>query len=201
MINSCVTFILIILFFLSGRIFEGVKRLLALILDIGLKILNIFGIQISRKELKLHTSSRFRNTFKDIKTVKKSKQNNKIKPSINIFALIIFILSVSVVVFNISSGGIISKFLFDHNPLPQLIQTQSNMEITFTALSFSIISFSISKLVSQWRQTAEFRKAKRDIRLQGKILNKLSSKDLLDIAKQKDQDAFNKVSISNNKEE
>ena len=73
MINACVTFILIILFFLSGRIFESIKRLLALILDIGLKILNLFGIQISRREIKLHTSRQFRNTFKDIKIVKKSR--------------------------------------------------------------------------------------------------------------------------------
>ena len=201
MINACVTFILIILFFLSGRIFEGIKRLLALILDIGLKILNLFGIQISRREIKLHTSRQFRNTFKDIKIVKKSRQNNKIKRSVNIFALIVLIITVAGVIINISSQGIISNFLFEHNPLPMLIQSQSNMEITFTALSFSIISFSISKLIAQWRATAEFRKAKRDIKLQGKILNKMSSKDLLDIAKQKDREAFNRISISSNKED
>ena len=75
------------------------------------------------------------------------------------------------------------------------------MEITFTALSFSFISFSISKLVNQWKETAKFRIAKRDIKLRGKILNKMSSKDLLDIAKQKDRDAFNKVSVSDNYKE
>lgn len=201
MINVCVTFILIILFFLSGKIFESIKRLLALILDIGLKILNLFGIQISRREAKFHLSRKFRNTFKDIKTVKKSRQNNKIKPSINIFALIVLIITLSGVIFNISSQGTISNFLFEHNPLPMLIRSQSNMEITFTALSFSIISFSISKLVSQWRATYEFRKAKRDIKRQGKILDRMSSKDLLDIAKQKDREAFNRVSISSNEEE
>ena len=58
------------------------------------------------------------------------------------------IITVAGVIFNISSQGIISNFLFEHNPLPMLIQSQSNMEITFTALSFSIISFSISKLIA-----------------------------------------------------
>jgi hypothetical protein len=148
MINICVTFALIILFFISGRIFEAVKRLLALFLDIVLKILNLFGIKISRREVKLYTSHRFRNTFKDIKTVKKSRQNNKIKCSLNIFALIIFILATSAVIFNFTSGGLISNFLFKYNPLPNLIQNENDMEITFTALTFSIISFCISKLIS-----------------------------------------------------
>lgn len=194
MTSICVTFLLILLFFLSGRIFEAIKRLLALFLDIGLKILNLFGIHINRKETRLRMSHEFRATFKDIKIVKKSRQNNKIKPSVNLIALIILILSISSVIYNVTSGGVISNFLFKYNPFPSLITDQVNMNTTFTALMFSIISFSISKLISQWKETAQFRKTKREMKLRGRVLEKMSSKDLLDAAKQKDEYGFNKLS-------
>lgn len=194
MTSICVTFLLILLFFLSGRIFEAIKRLLALFLDIGLKILNLFGIHINRKETRLRTSHEFKATFKDIKIVKRSRQNNKIKPSVNLIALIILILSIGSVIYNVTSGGVISNFLFKYNPFPSLITDQVNMNTTFTALMFSIISFSISKLISQWKETVQFRKTKREMKLRGRVLEKMSSKDLLDAAKQKDEYGFNKLS-------
>ena len=122
MISAAVTFILVILFFISGSIFESLRRLLALLLDISLKILNLFGIQISRREPKLYASNKVRNAFKDIKIMKKSKHNTRIKPSINIVALLVLILSVGLVIFNISTDGIISNFLFEYNPIPRIIQ-------------------------------------------------------------------------------
>lgn len=202
MISICTTIILIILFFISGKIFESLKRLLMLIVDIILKILNLCGIQVSRRETKLHTSRQFRNTFKDIKIVKKSKQNEKLKPSINLIALIGLLFSITMIAINFTCDGIISKFLYDHNPLPSLIQTHSNMEIIFIAVSFSIISFSISKLVNQWKETAEYRKTKKQMKTQQKVLSRMSSKDLLDAAKQKDKEGYFKlISQENAREE
>ena len=60
------------------------------------------------------------------------------------------------------------------------------MDTTFTAVMFSILSFSFSKLLTQWKETSCFRKAKREMNLKKKALETMSSKELLDAAKLKD---------------
>lgn len=163
--------------------------------DIFLKLLNIFGIHINVKEPKIKTSHNFKQTFKDIKIVRKSKGNNKLKPSINIMALILLILCIFLIIINLEniSHNFISKWLFKHNPFPSLIKTQESMDVTLTAILFSIMSFSLSKLIHQWKETRKFRKAKKDIRRKEKILCKMSTKELLDIVKQKDNENYSKL--------
>lgn len=180
------TLLLVIVLFATGKIFEAIKRFLVLLLDIVFKVLNIFGFQINVREPVVRTSKVFNKTFKDIRAVKKSKHNNKITPSINVLALIIFIISVFAVVSNLMDGGWISAWLYNKGFLNFIIKTQENMDTTFIAVMFSIISFSLSKLIHQWKDTSKYRKAKREMRLKGKILSKMSSKELLDVAKQKD---------------
>lgn len=200
MISAIVSFGMIVLLFLSGRIYESVKRLLMLFVDIVLKILNIFGIHINTKERRIKTSRKFKQTFKDIRIVKKSKENNKIKPSINIIALVLLISSIIIVTINLNivSGNFITVWLFAHNPFPMLIKTQESMDVTLTAVLFSIIAFSISKLVSQWKETAKFRKAKREMRKREQVLCKMSAKELLDAAKMKDADGYSRLVKSDN---
>lgn len=195
MISAIVSFDMIVLLFLSGRIYESVKRLLMLFVDILLKILNLFGIHIDTKEFRIKTSRKFKQTFKDIKVVKKSKENNKIKPSINIIALVLLILSITIVIVNLNavSGNCITAWLFAHNPLPSFIPTQESMDVTLTAMLFSIITFSISKLTSQWKETAKFRKARREMRNREKVLCKMSAKELLDAAKIKDKEGYDRL--------
>ena len=53
MINVIISFGMVILLFISGKIYESIKRLLILFVDIILKILNLFGIKISRTEHKV----------------------------------------------------------------------------------------------------------------------------------------------------
>ena len=200
MISAIVSFGMIVLLFLSGRIYESVIRLLMLFVDIFLKILNLFGIHINTKERKIKTSRKFKQTFKDIKVVKKSKENNKIKPSINIIALVLLVLSITIVVINLNvvSGNFITAWLFAHNPLPSFIPTQESMDVTLTAILFSIIAFSISKLISQWKETAKFRKARREMRNREKVLCNMSAKELLDAAKIKDKDGYDRLIKHNN---
>jgi hypothetical protein len=57
------------------------------------------------------------------------------------------------------------------------------MDVTFTALLFSVMSFAISKLVSQWKETKKYRDAKREIKFKKEVANTLTSKELLDMAK------------------
>ena len=180
------TFLLIIVLFATGKIFEAIKRFLVLLLDIVFKILNLFGFQINVREPIVRTSKVFNKTFKDIRVVKKSKHNNKITPSINIFALIIFVLSVFAVVTNLMDNGWISTWLYNKGFLNFIVKTQENMETTFIAVMFSVISFSLSKLIHQWKDTSKYRKAKKEMKQKNKVLSKMSSKELLDVAKQKD---------------
>ena len=62
--------------------------------------------------------------------------------------------------------------------------------MTFTASLFSIVTFSVSKLINQWKETKKDRKARREVKKQRKILKNISSKDLIDIAKAKDLERY-----------
>ena len=195
MVSAVVTFGMIFLLISSGRIFEGVKRLIQLFIDIFLKIGSACGLRISKTEKRIHVTRQFKNTFKDIRVVKKSKQNNKLKPSINLFALILLLSSITLIICNLEvvTGNAISIWLFDHNPFPQFITSQRNMDMTFTASLFSIVTFSISKLINQWKETKKDRKARREVKKQKKVLKNISSRDLLDIAKSKDLERYNQL--------
>jgi hypothetical protein len=115
MISVSVSFGMVLLFLVSGRLFEAFKYLIKTICDGLLKLLNLFGVGINLREKKIKTSKEFKNTFKDIKTVKKSKVNEKIKPSINIAALVILVVSITLIVINLEavSGNCISIWLYE----------------------------------------------------------------------------------------
>ena len=197
MISVLTTLVLILLLFLTGKIFEAVKRFLVLLVSIFMKVLNLFGIQINLKEPRVKTSKKFKQTFKDIKVVKKSKQNDKIIPSINLIALVILIICLIITVVNITQNDIISTWLYVNvSFIGNMFGDVDQVSTTITATMFSIMAFSISKLVSQWRDTRKYRDAKRQIKLKNKAVSIMSSKELLDIAKQKDEDRLNQLMYS-----
>lgn len=188
MISVVVSFGLVLLFLVSGRLFEAFKYLLKLLFDGGLKLLNLFGIYVNLQEKRIKTSKEFKQTFKDIKIVKKSKVNEKIKPSINTFAMITLALSLALIIINLEvvSGNCISIWLYEQGIFSLFIDSQRNMDVTFTAVLFSVMSFSLSKLFAQWKETKKYRDAKKEIKFKGVVAQKLSSKDLLDMAKELD---------------
>ena len=134
--------------------------------------------------------------------MKRSKQNQKAKSSINFISLLLIILSLSLIIINLDSisGNIISKWIFNleinnTRVAPYLfIKTQKDMDITFTAIMFSVLSFSASKLVSQWKDTAQFRKAKKEMKMKKNVISLMSSKELLDAAKIKDTQRYEELS-------
>lgn len=195
MVSAVVTFGMIFLLLASGRIYEGIKKLITLIVDILLKIANLCGLSISKTERRIHTSKEFKKTFKDIKIVKKSKENNKIKPSINLFALILLLISVTLIVCNLDavSGNAISIWLYEINPVPMLIKSQRNMDMTFTAILFSFVTFSISKLLNQWKETKKYRDAKKHMKQKKHLTQLMTSKDLLDAAKMKSKENYERL--------
>lgn len=202
MLNLGVTFLCAIFFLLSGRLIQFVKRIIQIIVEIFLRVLNLLGIKIRRGENRLKTSPLFKQTYKDITVVKRSKQNQKTKSSINFISLLLIILSLSLIIVNLDSisGNIISKWLFNleiNNTriVPYLfIKTQKDMDITFTAVMFSVLSFSASKLVIQWKDTAQFRKAKKEMKMKKSAISLMSSKELLDAAKIKDAQKYEELS-------
>ena len=150
MIGALTTMCMILLLFVSGHIIECIKRIIMLIINCTLKILDFCGIRVFKREINIKTSKDFKNTFKEIKVVKKSKQNSKLKPSINLFALIVFLFSAFLIIIDLDivSNGMITTWLYNNTFLNKLVPSQSHMDVTFVAVMFSIISFSISMLIN-----------------------------------------------------
>ena len=67
------------------------------------------------------------------------------------------------------------------------------LSITYTATTFSILSFSISTLVNQWRATKEYRVAKKQIKERKRLLYSMESKELLEVLKEKDTEKYNNL--------
>lgn len=198
MLNLTITLICALFFLFSGSLIQFIKRAFCIILEIFFKFLNVLGIKINRIEGRVRVSKEFKQTFPDIKIVRRSNKNNKIKPSINLISLLLFIISLSLIIVNLEvvSNNIVSRWLYNlkiknisiANSL--FITSQKDMDIVFTAISFSTISFSASKLISQWKETAKFRQAKKEMRLKRAAINLMTSKELLDAAKNKDKENY-----------
>lgn len=195
MISVATSLLFIILLFLSGKLFECVKYILKFVATVGLKLLNLIGIKVELKEPRIRTSRAFKKAFQEIKVVRKSKNNIKIKPSINISALVILICAIGLIILNLDvvSGNIVTNWLFEINPLSFLIATTEDMNVMFTAVMFSMVSFSLSKLLNQWKETKKYREAKKDIKLKNYVISKTSTKELLDSLKKRDQQKYEEV--------
>ena len=59
MVSAIVTFGMIFLLVISGRLYEAVRRFVSLIVSIFFKIANLFGIQVSKTEVKIFVSKNF----------------------------------------------------------------------------------------------------------------------------------------------
>lgn len=173
MLNLAITLICALFFLLSGSIIEFIKRIFHIIITIILKLLNLLGIKLNNIEGRILTSKEFKATFPDIKMVNKSTKNIRTKPSINLIALLLFIISLALIIINLDviSNNVVSKWLYNLHIEDTrvvnvfLISSQKDMDIVFTAVMFSMVSFSTSKLINQWKETVKFRQAKKEMKL------------------------------------
>ena len=197
MVSILTTICMILLLFISGHLIECIKRAIMLVINCFLKILNFFGVHIHSRESNIKVSRHFKDTFKEIKIVKKSKQNSKLKPSINGLALAIFLLSSILVIIDLDvvSNGMITQWLYNNTFLNIFITSQQHMDITFVAVMFSVISFSLSKLLNQWKETKINRKTKRQLKQHNRVFQLASSKELLDAAIIKDAEKYNQLKL------
>ena len=195
MVNTIVTILLIILFFFLGHITQAFKKIISLFTNLCLKILNIFGIKIVKKERKQKLSDDFKNAYKDIKTVKISRKNIKQKHSIDFLGLTVLIIATILVIVNLASvsGNAISDWIFSWIKDIKIIKTPEDMNTFYTAFLFSIISFSISKIINRWKETKQQRLEAKNEKLKKKAVELMSSKELVEQAKKKDESKYNEL--------
>lgn len=195
MVNTIVTILLIMLFFFLGHITQAFKKIISLLTNLCLKILNIFGIKITKKERKQKLSEDFKNAYKDIKTVKISRKNIKQKHSIDFLSLTVLIIATILVIVNLASvtGNAISNWIFSWIEDIKIIKTKADMNTFYTAFLFSIISFSISKIINRWRETKQQRLEAKNEKLKKKAIELMSSKELVEQAKKKDESKYNEL--------
>lgn len=196
MISAISSVLLIILFFFLGHVTQAFKKLIGLLTKIGLKFLSFFGIKIKKKEKHLKQSNEFKETYKEIRMVKLSKKNIKQKSSIDWAFLILFVIAGILVIINLNSitGNAITNWMWNiTNGVWGLIKTQADMNTFYTALLFSVLSFSASRLLSRWKETKQQRKEHKEAMLKLKALKVMDSKELIDAAKEKSEEKYKEL--------
>ena len=89
-------------------------------------------------------------------------------------------------------GNVISNWLYTTQPIT-FIKTPIDMNTFYTATLFSALSFSGTKLLARWKETKQQRQELKEAKLKVKAIDLMSSKELLDEAKKKDIENFNKL--------
>ena len=194
MVTIILTLILALLFIFSGQIIQALKKLTKLLTSLILKVLSFFGIKISKKEKTLKVSKEFKQTYKDIKIVKLSKKNLKPISSIHWVYFTVFIICALLVFLNLGvvSGNAISNWIFDNivakTFLIKFTKTAIDMNTLYTATMFSILSFSATKVLQRWKETKQQRKEHKEAILKQKAIDIMSTKELLNEARKKDEE-------------
>ena len=189
MIQIITTILLAFTLISFGQITQALKKLVGMITKNFLKLINAFGIKIERKEHSVKVSQEFKDTYKDIRKVKLSKKNIKQKSSIDWKYFVLLLVSLILVGVNFAavSGNAISNWVFTTISWTKLVKTPTDMNTMYTAVMFSIISFSFSKLMFRWKETKQQRIESKQAKIKMEALGYMSSKKLLDNAKKKDE--------------
>lgn len=190
-VNIIVSSILVALFFILGNGTQAIKKILTVLTNICLKILSVFGIKINRKEKQVKVSEEFKKSYGDIRIVKLSKKNIKQKSSIDWFYLIVFLIAVVLIVVNLKwvTGNAISNWIYSWLH----IMDEVSINTFYTAILFSIVSFSLSKLLQRWKETKQQRVERKQALMKLKAVKLMSSKELLDEAKKKDEKKYKEL--------
>lgn len=73
------------------------------------------------------------------------------------------------------------------------MKTATDMNTFYTATLFSALSFSATRLLARWKETKQQRKELKEAKLKLQATNIMSTKELLDAAKKKDEENYNKL--------
>lgn len=193
MISIISTTLLIIVFILFGHIIQAIKKAISLLTSLFLKILSIFGFKLSKKEKHLKVSDEFKETFKEIKVVKLSKKNIKQKSSVDWYNFALLCVCATLFVVNALANKCISNWIFEWLPTFGLIKSAIDMNTMYTALLFSAMSFAATKVLARWKDTKQQRIENKQAKLKQEAISLMSSKELLDGARYKDQQNYNQL--------
>lgn len=139
-------------------------------------------------------SKKFKSTFKDISEVRESKENIKLKPSVNLIAIVILGICLISLIITFVKGDQIAEYVYSIEWVKNIkILNKTNIGTAINSILIAAISFSASKLVIQWKETKKDRAIKKEMALKAKALSLLSSKELLDEAKKKDKQNFDEA--------
>ena len=72
-------------------------------------------------------------------------------------------------------------------PLLNSILTPESMNTYYTAVLFSIMSFSISRIINRWKETKQQKIEAKNAKIKKLAIDLMDSKELVDQAKKKDE--------------
>ena len=193
MISIITTIILVLVLFLLGNVIPALKKLFGLLTKLFLKILSFFGIKIKTREQGLRVSDEFKNTYEEIKIVKLSNKNTKQLSSINWTSFTILVIAGLLFLINMFTNNAISNGLFNLIKNFKFIKTAEDMKVMYTATLFSAMSFALSGLMNRWKLTKQQRLENKQNKLKRAAIKLMSTKELLDEAKLKDEEKYKEL--------
>lgn len=191
-ISTTVTLLLIGTLFSFGYLLQALKKLISLLFKLILNILSFFGVKLYEKEKQIKITPEFSAVYKDIKIMKISNKNLKERSSIDWFAFILLIVAGLLVILNmkgvfVAEHNVISDWMYRAIKNFKIIKSEVDMNTMYTAAMFSTLSFAFSKLLNRWKETKINRDERKRLKLKEKALELLSTKELLEQAKNKDK--------------
>ena len=195
MVNLIVGILLAITFFFFGQITQALKKLVSLFTGLLCKFLNLIGIKIKKREPQVKVSEEFKKTYKGIKKVKLSRKNIKQSSSIDWVSLSILGVALILFFFNLGSitGNAISNWLFKLIEKTGFVKTAIDMNTLYTATIFSVMSFAAGKILNRWKQTKQQRIEARQSKIKIEALSHMTSKELVEEAKKKDEEKYKEL--------
>lgn len=199
MIKILTTILLALTLISFNQITQAIKKLLGALTKLFLKIINTLGIKIVKKEPGIKMSLEFQKVYKGIKKVKISNKNIKKESYIDwanlgllIFGVILYILNFKMITNNMVSNWLYS-IIENIAILKKFITDEASMNVFYTSGIMAIITFSATKLATRWKETKPQRKAMKEMKLKLKAMDLMTSKELLDNAKKKDEEEYKKA--------
>lgn len=177
--------------FLMGLSLKALKKVVSTIVSFLCSLLNKIGIKINYGERNLKVGKNVFRDYKEIKEVKRGALGMKKKRSVNVFALLLLFISGALIIANLKvvSNNAITNWLqslISQIGVSESIISAVDMNTIYTASVFSVLSFSLTKLLTQWKETAEIRKEKKHQKRKQALLKEMTSQELIEEAEKKD---------------
>lgn len=180
---------IVISLLLSGYIIQAIMKLVGLIFKTFLVVSSFFRVKFKIREKQAIVSENFRQVYMDIKKVKISNKNLKKKASIDWFNLGMAISSLILIVVNLGvvSGRAISNLLYSLVAGWGIIPSAQDMNTLFTAVIFSLLSFSLSKVLQRWKETKKQRVEHKQNKIKRQALVYMTDSEMIDAIRKNDE--------------